>query len=251
MKLETTHTFCGKNGRPVDLGDGIHHREQGFLGKYVGIEPDPELGTPTIKLQKPDNDIEWFSEGCAANWYVDRESCKAADEESRGDSFNAQVLEAHKGDRTEIDPFQRRWISLKSNNCITNDPCAICGHRTDPNGLDYFLAGTNALVCDQCAQIHAPELTALMKLHWDAFGGTDENVAAGGLVAAKSDDADFREAVYVLAGSGRSLQRRQDAPAMYEFADKALLSGDYAMLKAAAAAVIEWNKHGLGDEIPF
>jgi hypothetical protein len=49
-------------------------------------------------------------------------------------------------------------IELKENNCITNDPCIICGERCDPMGLDFFKAGTQSLVCDECAGSHAPEL---------------------------------------------------------------------------------------------
>jgi hypothetical protein len=46
-------------------------------------------------------------------------------------------------------------IERKFNNCLSNDPCAICGARTDPNGFDPFLAGTYELVCDACADIVA------------------------------------------------------------------------------------------------
>jgi len=53
---------------------------------------------------------------------------------------------------------RNRRVELKHNTTITNDPCAFCGTRTDPDGLDYFKAGTWALVCDGCAQRYAPEL---------------------------------------------------------------------------------------------
>jgi hypothetical protein len=42
-------------------------------------------------------------------------------------------------------------ICLKSNNTITNDPCAICGARCDPDGLDFFIEGTQSLICNRCA----------------------------------------------------------------------------------------------------
>ena len=45
-------------------------------------------------------------------------------------------------------------IELKHNSCITNDPCAICGNRCEPNGLDAFLAGTWELVCSACTKKH-------------------------------------------------------------------------------------------------
>jgi hypothetical protein len=51
---------------------------------------------------------------------------------------------------------QAPCVVLRPNNCVSNDPCAICGARTDPvGGLDFMLAGTNALVCDRCADAYA------------------------------------------------------------------------------------------------
>lgn len=47
-------------------------------------------------------------------------------------------------------------IEVRSNNCITNDPCASCGARCDPTGYDAFLAGTSSLVCDECADTRRP-----------------------------------------------------------------------------------------------
>jgi hypothetical protein len=43
-------------------------------------------------------------------------------------------------------------IEFKNNNCITNDPCALCGERCDPTGYDPFVVGTWALVCDGCVE---------------------------------------------------------------------------------------------------
>jgi hypothetical protein len=43
-------------------------------------------------------------------------------------------------------------IEIKHNNAITNDPCAICGARCDPTGIDPFLSGTWALVCNECVK---------------------------------------------------------------------------------------------------
>jgi hypothetical protein len=51
-------------------------------------------------------------------------------------------------------------VTLKANNCITNDPCAWCGERTDPAGLDFFVPGTWSLVCAECARVRAPEVYA-------------------------------------------------------------------------------------------
>lgn len=54
-------------------------------------------------------------------------------------------------------------ITLGLNNVITNDPCAICGARCDPDGYDYFLEGTVGLVCDGCAEKYAPDLVEIRK----------------------------------------------------------------------------------------
>jgi len=43
-------------------------------------------------------------------------------------------------------------IEVKDNNAITNDPCAACGERCDPVGVDAFVAGSWSLVCDLCAE---------------------------------------------------------------------------------------------------
>jgi recombinational DNA repair protein (RecF pathway) len=56
-------------------------------------------------------------------------------------------------------------IAIKLNNCASNDPCAICGQRTDPEiGAEFFLADSWALVCHPCAEKNAPELWALHHL---------------------------------------------------------------------------------------
>ena len=43
-----------------------------------------------------------------------------------------------------------RPIEVRPNNFIVNEPCAICGSRCDPTGIDPFIAGT--WECDQCAE---------------------------------------------------------------------------------------------------
>lgn len=56
---------------------------------------------------------------------------------------------------------KRQWITLKLNNCLTNDPCVNCGGRCDPGGFDFYSRGTEALVCENCAKTHAPELVKI------------------------------------------------------------------------------------------
>lgn len=52
-------------------------------------------------------------------------------------------------------------LHVAYNNCATNDPCALCGSRCDPEvGLETFVAGTFELVCDECSSCLAPELFA-------------------------------------------------------------------------------------------
>ncbi len=51
-------------------------------------------------------------------------------------------------------------ITLRINNCISNDPCDFCGRRCDPTGLDYMVKG-NRLICDCCAARYAPALVSL------------------------------------------------------------------------------------------
>lgn len=54
-------------------------------------------------------------------------------------------------------------VCIKYNSVGTNDPCAICGDRTDPIvGPELFLEGTAALVCRECGVQHAPELVAVL-----------------------------------------------------------------------------------------
>ena len=55
-------------------------------------------------------------------------------------------------------------LAIKLNNTATNDPCAICGQRTDPGvGPELFLAESYALVCYDCGWNNAPELMAMLE----------------------------------------------------------------------------------------
>jgi hypothetical protein len=61
-------------------------------------------------------------------------------------------------------------ITLRPNCVTTNDPCYFCGARTDPFGYDFMI--DNALLCDRCVGIFAPDLFARLerwspnKLSW-------------------------------------------------------------------------------------
>ena len=56
-------------------------------------------------------------------------------------------------------------FSLRLNNCATNDPCALCGQRTDPLcGVELFYeppGGALGLVCGECGRRFVPKLYAL------------------------------------------------------------------------------------------
>jgi hypothetical protein len=57
----------------------------------------------------------------------------------------------------------RVTLAIKLRNTASNDPCAVCGVRTDPEtGPKLFVDGTWSLVCLECGQKHAPELTAMV-----------------------------------------------------------------------------------------
>lgn len=61
----------------------------------------------------------------------------------------------------------RREIVIKLHNCATNDPCGICGQRTDPNaGPQFWLTEPRERVCDRCARKHAPELAEMYAAWW-------------------------------------------------------------------------------------
>lgn len=60
-------------------------------------------------------------------------------------------------------------LAIKDNNCASNDPCALCGKRTEPScGPELFLEGTWSLVCHECGEKHAPGLVKLLALARDA-----------------------------------------------------------------------------------
>jgi hypothetical protein len=54
-------------------------------------------------------------------------------------------------------------LAIKRNNCASNDPCAICGDRTEPDvGPELFLEGTWELICYECGGEYAPELVDML-----------------------------------------------------------------------------------------
>jgi hypothetical protein len=50
-------------------------------------------------------------------------------------------------------------FSIRCNRVAVNDPCAVCGRRTDPEfGPELFLWDSWELVCHNCGAEHSPEL---------------------------------------------------------------------------------------------
>jgi hypothetical protein len=88
-------------------------------------------------------------------------------------------------------------LAIKLNNCASNDPCELCGFRTDPEvGPELFLEGTWALVCYDCGEKYAPALVEmLMKLRHAQY---EEYVAelAYNAIPRATDHEDFPEAPY-------------------------------------------------------
>ena len=61
-------------------------------------------------------------------------------------------------------------VCIRLNNVATNDPCAICGQRTDPDiSPELFAAGTYSLVCYDCGMKYAPDVMqelSTLKYEW-------------------------------------------------------------------------------------
>lgn len=65
-------------------------------------------------------------------------------------------------------------LCLKFNNLASNDPCHICGRRTDPVvGPELFVEGTYYLVCDDCARKDDPMLYLFRSLILEAAKSFD------------------------------------------------------------------------------
>lgn len=57
---------------------------------------------------------------------------------------------------------------LQIQRCVAefNDPCAICGRRTDTSkGFALYLGESNRIVCWECGRKHEPDLVDLLEVH--------------------------------------------------------------------------------------
>ena len=69
-------------------------------------------------------------------------------------------------------------LVIRVNNSATNDPCAICGERTDPTiGPDLFLADTWSPVCEQCGMANEPQLVRALERYWLGYKPEDSDEA--------------------------------------------------------------------------
>ncbi|HTU21532.1 MAG TPA: hypothetical protein VMG10_26070 [Gemmataceae bacterium] len=56
-------------------------------------------------------------------------------------------------------------VVLEYKSEAANEPCGMCGQPvSSPAGMQLFLAGSSAPVCQDCARKHAPPLAALVHL---------------------------------------------------------------------------------------
>jgi hypothetical protein len=92
-------------------------------------------------------------------------------------------------------------LAVKMNSVAVNDPCELCGKRTDPDlGPELFLDGTWALVCYECGDKYAPELTRMLLdyrrgLNLEAFVESEqlEREISGNLDPIDEEMIDLRE----------------------------------------------------------
>ena len=84
----------------------------------------------------------------------------AAEVRERGGTEEEARAAAEAVYRAEV---EKVTLAIKLNNTASNDPCALCGTRTDPDvGPELFLDGTWELVCYECGKQHAPQLVNLL-----------------------------------------------------------------------------------------
>jgi hypothetical protein len=58
-------------------------------------------------------------------------------------------------------------FSIKYNNAVTNDPCAICGERAEPQGpVALFLRDSWSLVCYECGFRYARRLQDCLNAYY-------------------------------------------------------------------------------------
>lgn len=90
-------------------------------------------------------------------------------------------------------------LAIKRNNTAANDPCPICGGRTDPDiGPELFMADSWAAVCWDCGRKHAPELVALL----ETKAGTGQNALERPAMDRKEDWQEMIDTAIAQAKAG-------------------------------------------------
>jgi hypothetical protein len=74
-------------------------------------------------------------------------------------------------------------LDLHHNNAATNNPCAICGTRTNPECgpelFELFLYGTEALVCYECGRKSGPSLVDTLFAYREVLAESEYRQVAG------------------------------------------------------------------------
>jgi hypothetical protein len=68
------------------------------------------------------------------------------------------INEAKVNKRQDISMTDNPVVIMKENLGLKNTPCAVCGGKCHPTGLDLFVAGTTKLICLNCVEKCDPRL---------------------------------------------------------------------------------------------
>jgi hypothetical protein len=108
-------------------------------------------------------------------------------------------------------------FSIKCNNAVVNDPCAVCGRRTDPEfGPELFLRDSWALVCYVCGAKYAPELMECLQSYragreFDEFLG-DAPRSVGRIDDVPEENESTPKARHLRVIEGQSVDQAEEWP---------------------------------------
>jgi hypothetical protein len=139
-------------------------------------------------------------------------------------------------------------LEIKLNNAASNDPCEVCGARTDPEtGPELFLAGSWGLVCYECGDEHAPELVRCLSAYRSARTSGDERT----YVIPEPYTREVRELVNTLDGERQeiALSLGTEHP-LFKLVDGALRGDDIEELQVAYVAARGWPRVGSAGALP-
>jgi hypothetical protein len=85
----------------------------------------------------------------------------------------------------------RYAFDIRYNNAATNDPCAICGKRADPEcGPELFLYGTLEFVCYWCGKKYDQELLEVLAVYRESRVAKEPQTLTGVVAAGLAKQAD-------------------------------------------------------------